>query len=123
MNEMSSSTSAARPSGVDHNSHSNELQERESLRSAFVWLALFVLLVNGSWAVYRHQYESLPPPLSTEQAGKRGFSEVSAMEHVKYLTSLGPHPVGSDALNAGLQVWVVDFLNVTCLMVFFYCQR
>lgn len=122
MNEMSSSTSAARPSGVDRNSNSNKLQERETLRSAFVWLALFVLLINGSWAVYRFQYESLPPPLDAKQAGKRGFSEVSAMEHVKYLTSLGPHPVGSDALDAGLQVWVVGFLNVTYLMVFFYGQ-
>ncbi|KAH7662648.1 Zn-dependent exopeptidases protein [Dioscorea alata] len=103
MNEMSSSTSAARPSGVDPNLNSNKLQEREALRSAFVWLALFVLLINGSWAVYRFQYESLPLPLDAKQAGKRGFSEVSAMEHVKYLTSLGPHPVGSDALDAGIQ--------------------
>lgn len=42
-------------------------------------------------------------PLNAEQAGKRGFSEGSAMEHVKYLTRLGPHPVGSDALDLAVQ--------------------
>ncbi|KAJ8506521.1 hypothetical protein OPV22_007407 [Ensete ventricosum] len=38
-----------------------------------------------------------------QEQGKRGFSEVSALEHVKYLTKLGPHPVGSDALELAVQ--------------------
>lgn len=42
-------------------------------------------------------------PANAEQAGKRGFSEVSAMTHVKYLAALGPHPVGSDALDLAIQ--------------------
>ncbi|MQM16602.1 hypothetical protein Taro_049558 [Colocasia esculenta] len=72
-------------------------------RPATLWLALSILLVNGCWAVYHFQFESLPIPLSAEQAGKRGFSEESAMQHVKTLTRLGPHPVGSDALDLALQ--------------------
>lgn len=74
-------------------------------RSAVAWLGLLLVLVNCSWATYHFQYESLPAPLSPEQAGKRGFSEVSAMAHVEALTRLGPHPVGSDALDHAVQVW------------------
>ncbi|CAI0411825.1 unnamed protein product [Linum tenue] len=72
-------------------------------RSGFVWLVLFGLLMYSSWAVYEYQYESLPPPLTAAQAGKRGFSEVEAMKHVRALTQLGPHPVASDALDRALQ--------------------
>jgi hypothetical protein len=43
-------------------------------------------------------------PLDAEQAGKRGFSEALALKHVKYLTGLGPHPVGSDPLDHAIQV-------------------
>ncbi|KAG8051260.1 hypothetical protein GUJ93_ZPchr0009g443 [Zizania palustris] len=39
-----------------------------------------------------YAFANLPLPLDAEQAGKRGFSETSALEHVKYLTGLGPHP-------------------------------
>lgn len=80
-------------------------------RSGFLWLALLVLMLNGSWAVYHFQYESLPRPLNAAQAGKRGFSEASAMEHVKYLTALGPHPVGSDALETAVQVSTTFLVN------------
>ncbi|VAH34510.1 unnamed protein product [Triticum turgidum subsp. durum] len=72
-------------------------------RSAYLLLGLFILFVHGSWSVYRMQFASLPLPLGAEQAGKRGFSEASALKHVKYLTSLGPHPVGSDALDLAVQ--------------------
>ncbi|KAL3520708.1 hypothetical protein ACH5RR_018857 [Cinchona calisaya] len=72
-------------------------------RSTFVVLALFVLVINGSWAVYRYQFESLPVPLSAVQVGKRGFSELEAIKHVEALTRFGPHPVGSDALDRALQ--------------------
>ncbi|KAJ8616022.1 hypothetical protein MRB53_035394 [Persea americana] len=72
-------------------------------RSGFLWIALLIVLINGSWAVHHVQFERLPDPLTAEQVGKRGFSEVSAMEHVKALTRLGPHPVGSDALDKALQ--------------------
>ncbi|WOL04268.1 hypothetical protein Cni_G12989 [Canna indica] len=78
-------------------------QVAKPARSAFLWVSLFVLFLNGSWAVYHFQFESLPPPLDAEQAGKRGFSEVSALKHVKSLTKLGPHPVGSDALDLAVQ--------------------
>lgn len=72
-------------------------------RSTFVILTLFVLVINGSWAIYRYQCESLPAPLSAVQVGKRGFSELEAMKHVEALTQFGPHPVGSDALDRALQ--------------------
>ncbi|XP_041023235.1 LOW QUALITY PROTEIN: endoplasmic reticulum metallopeptidase 1 [Juglans microcarpa x Juglans regia] len=71
--------------------------------STVVWLTLFLLIIYCSWAVYHYQFENLPLPLTTEQAGKRGFSEVEALKHVKALTQLGPHPVGSDALDLALQ--------------------
>mgnify|MGYP004715307763 CR=1 FL=1 len=78
-------------------------------RSTFVVLTLFVLVVNGSWAIYHYQFESLPAPLSAVQVGKRGFSELEAIKHVKALTQFGPHPVGSDALDRALQVLMVYF--------------
>jgi hypothetical protein len=46
----------------------------------------------------------LPNPLSEAAAGKRGFSEERAYRHVRKLSELGPHPVGSDALQRGVQV-------------------
>ncbi|KAL2465111.1 Zn-dependent exopeptidase superfamily protein [Abeliophyllum distichum] len=51
----------------------------------------------------KNVFESLPAPLTLEQVGKRGFSEHEAMKHVKALAQLGPHPVGSVALNRALQ--------------------
>lgn len=72
-------------------------------RSAHVVLTLFVLALYGAWAVYHYQFEVLPPPLTLEQVGKRGFSEHEAMKHVEALTLLGPHPVGSDALERAVQ--------------------
>ncbi|XWS66161.1 hypothetical protein CRYUN_Cryun05aG0176200 [Craigia yunnanensis] len=81
----------------------NSIQIKSARRSGFVWLTLFAVFVYSSWAVYQYQFESLPVPLTAEQAGKRGFSEVEAMKHVKELTELGPHPVGSDALDLALQ--------------------
>ncbi|KAJ4846680.1 hypothetical protein Tsubulata_019727 [Turnera subulata] len=50
-----------------------------------------------------YQFESLPAPLTADQAGKRGFSEVEALKHVVALTQLGPHPVGSDSLDVALK--------------------
>ncbi|XP_042487865.1 endoplasmic reticulum metallopeptidase 1 isoform X2 [Macadamia integrifolia] len=111
MARTSGTSSASRRSGshetvasssVDEKIHLNERGESPK-RSAFLWLALFVLILNGSWGVHHYQYETLPVPLSSDQAGKRGFSEHEAMEHVKALTELGPHPVGSDALDLALQ--------------------
>ncbi|CAL9093220.1 unnamed protein product [Musa textilis] len=95
-------TEASKPPASDETPRPTE-QGGKPARSAFLWVALFVLFLNSSWAVYHFQFESLPSPLDAEQAGKRGFSEVSALEHVKYLTKLGPHPVGSDALELAVQ--------------------
>ncbi|XVF23631.1 hypothetical protein REPUB_Repub13aG0055900 [Reevesia pubescens] len=81
----------------------NNIQIKSARRSGFVWLTLFVMIVYSSWTVHHYQFESLPVPLTAEQAGKRGFSEKEAMKHVKALTELGPHPVGSDALDLALQ--------------------
>lgn len=76
-------------------------------RSGFLILVFFVLVIYATWAVYHYQYESLPQPLSAEHAGKRGFSELEAVKHVKALTELGPHPVGSNALDSALQVYLL----------------
>ncbi|GER43233.1 endoplasmic reticulum metallopeptidase 1, partial [Striga asiatica] len=71
-------------------------------RSSYVIFALFVLAVYGAWGVYHYQFERLLVPLSSQQVGKRGFSEHEALKHVKALAQLGPHPVGSDALESAI---------------------
>lgn len=76
------------------------------------WIALFVLFLYSFWAVHQFQYENLPMPQSIAQAGKRGFSEESAMEHVKALTGFGPRIVGSDALDLALQVYLLFLIGV-----------
>lgn len=45
----------------------------------------------------------MPAPLGADHAGKRGFSEVEAIRHVRALTQVGPHSIGSDALDDALQ--------------------
>lgn len=95
--------SMGKTSRVDKKPVPDKRNDSASSRSASLWLALLLVLLNGSWAVYHYQFESLPMPLSADQAGKRGFSEVSAMDHVKHLTGLGPHPIGSDALDLAVQ--------------------
>lgn len=79
-------------------------------RSSYAMLTLFALLMYSSWNVYHYQYENLPAPLTAEQAGKRGFSEVEAMKHVEALAGFGPHPVGSDSLDRAVQVRCVESL-------------
>lgn len=72
-------------------------------RSGLVLLALFLVAIHASWAIHHYQFQSLPVPLTADQAGKRGFSEEEAMKHVKALTQLGPRPVGSEGLDLALQ--------------------
>ncbi|KAM1672807.1 hypothetical protein FF2_040604 [Malus domestica] len=90
------------PTGAEPVSTSWVGQQRPQ-RSPFVWLTLFLAIGYCSYGVYQYQFESLPEPLTADQAGKRGFSEFSALKHVEALTQLGPHSVGSDALNLALQ--------------------
>lgn len=73
-------------------------------RSSYVWLTLFVMIAYCCSAIYTHQFGNMPEPLTAEQAGKRGFSEIEALKHVKALTELGPHPVASETLDSALQV-------------------
>ncbi|KAJ3680230.1 hypothetical protein LUZ60_016508 [Juncus effusus] len=72
-------------------------------RSTFLYFSLLILFANASWAVYHLQSETLPLPISADQAGKRGFSEESALKHVQYLADLGPHSVGSDSLDLAVK--------------------
>jgi hypothetical protein len=74
-----------------------------SKRSSISWLALFFIISYSCSAIYQYQFQNMPVPLTAEQAGKRGFSEVEAFSHVKALTEVGPHPVGSEALHQALQ--------------------
>ena len=73
-------------------------------RSSYVWLAFFLIITYCCSAIYDYQFQNMPVPLTAEQAGKRGFSEIEAFKHVKALTEVGPHPVGSEALHRALQV-------------------
>ncbi|XP_065871502.1 uncharacterized protein [Euphorbia lathyris] len=81
-------------------------------RSEFVWLILFGVLIYSSWAVYNLQFQTLPLPLTADQAGKRGFSEVEAMQHVRALTQLGPHPVASHSLDVAVQYVLAAAENI-----------
>jgi hypothetical protein len=102
---MNSGSASQRKPSVPNKPSPPKLKEPdEPKRSTFLWFALLVLFINGAWAVYHIQSESLPVPLTAQQAGKRGFAEASAMKHVKYLTGLGPHPVGSDSLDLAIEV-------------------
>lgn len=80
---------------------------RSANRSSYVMLTLCAIIMYSSWSVYHYQFDNLPAPLSAQQAGKRGFSEIEAMKHVKALADLGPHSVGSDAVDIALQ-YVLD---------------
>jgi hypothetical protein len=73
-------------------------------RAALDWLAMLVGVTYVAWLVYYYTADVLPNPLSEAVAGKRGFSEERAYRHVRKLSELGPHPVGSDALQRGVQV-------------------
>ncbi|KAL5716950.1 hypothetical protein ACHQM5_010049 [Ranunculus cassubicifolius] len=74
-----------------------------SVRSTSVILSLIAVIGNCCWAVHRYQFDSLPSPSTVEQAGKRGFSEHAAIQHVKALTQFGPHPLASNALHHALK--------------------
>jgi len=81
-------------------------------RSSFVWLTLLLIIIYSCSSIYHYQFQSMPVPLTAEEAGKRGFSEIEAFKHVKALTEVGPHPVGSEALDIALQV------NSSTLLIF-----
>jgi len=98
-----SSVSTREKPKVDQAIDSNDDRHKHR-RGAYLLLGLLIIFLHGSWSVYQIQFGSLPLPLDAEQAGKRGFSEASALKHVKYLTGLGPHPVGSDSLDRAIQV-------------------
>ncbi|KAK1355488.1 Endoplasmic reticulum metallopeptidase 1 [Heracleum sosnowskyi] len=112
MRKMSKSSGAARDTDAVNTDAVNTSVEETSdnsgnsgkaKRSTYVILSLFVLIIQGSWAVHHYQFDILPRPLTAEQAGKRGFSEEEAFKHVKALTEFGPHPVGSDVLDHAVQ--------------------
>uniref|UniRef100_A0A1J3FTR0 Vacuolar membrane protease n=1 Tax=Noccaea caerulescens TaxID=107243 RepID=A0A1J3FTR0_NOCCA len=81
-------------------------------RSGKVMFSVLILITYFSWAVYNYQHGNLPLPLTPQQAGKRGFSEVEAMKHVKALTQFGPHPVSSDALVHALEYVLAEVEKV-----------
>lgn len=120
--ETASAASEGSSSGDASEKSSNDAEIRpiihvgNSRRSSFVWLALFLIITYCCSAIYNYQFQSMPVPLSGEQAGKRGFSEIEAFKHVKALTEVGPHPVGSEALDNALQVGFLTLLVFT-----FYC--
>ncbi|KAJ8533714.1 hypothetical protein K7X08_007038 [Anisodus acutangulus] len=104
MRQRSKVWAQSNPSSIRGESSSNsENVVLVAKRSNYAILALFVLVAYGTWYVYQHQFLNLPRPLGANEVGKRGFSELEAIKHVKVLTQLGPHPVGSDALDHALQ--------------------
>ncbi|XP_078427895.1 Zn-dependent exopeptidases superfamily protein [Wolffia australiana] len=97
------STTASEPTPVAQTVSTNGHRRQSIRRQPILFFSLFFLVVYGSWAVYHFQFEVLPKPLSPDQAGKRGFSEDLAMQHVIALTRPGPHPIGSDALDIAFE--------------------
>lgn len=81
-------------------------------RSGKVWFSVLILVTYSAWVVYNYQLGNLPKPLTAKQAGKRGFSEFEAINHVKALTQFGPHPVSSDALVLALEVLSFLFFSI-----------
>ncbi|ESW15697.1 hypothetical protein PHAVU_007G094700 [Phaseolus vulgaris] len=81
-------------------------------RSSFVWLTLLLIIIYSCSSIYHYQFQSMPVPLTAEEAGKRGFSEIEAFNHVKALTEVGPHPVGSEALDIALQYVLTACQNI-----------
>ncbi|XP_057784621.1 uncharacterized protein LOC131001975 isoform X1 [Salvia miltiorrhiza] len=102
-NPISSATNQENSGGEGENSLKDKNVALIAKRSSYVVFTLFVLVIYGAWGVYHYQFESLPVPLALEHVGKRGFSEHEAMKHVETLTQLGPHPVGSDALESAVK--------------------
>lgn len=84
----------------------------KSIRSGSVWIILSAVIIYSCYSVHYYQFENLPSPLTAEQAGKRGFSEIQAIKHVKALTDFGPHPVGSDSLDLALQYVLAEVENI-----------
>lgn len=111
------------PETSSHTEEPNEPVEAEKPmatsrgRAALTWLAMLGALVFFMWKLYCHQTESLPVPVSERAAGIRGFSEERAYKHVEALTKLGPHPLGSDALNHALQVPHLSFFSPLCFLM------
>ncbi|XP_047182013.1 endoplasmic reticulum metallopeptidase 1 isoform X4 [Vigna umbellata] len=81
-------------------------------RSSFVWLALLLIIIYCCSSIYHYQFQSMPVPLTADEAGKRGFSEIEAFKHVKALTEVGPHPVGSEALHLAVQYVLTACQNI-----------
>jgi len=98
-----SSSSKETDASSDKDALDKEVQA-DVKRSGKVWLSVLILITYSSWVVYNYQLGNLPKPLTEKQAGKRGFSEIEAIKHVKALTQFGPHPVSSDALVHALEV-------------------
>lgn len=84
----------------------------KSIRSGSVWIILSAVIIYSCYSVHYYQFENLPSPLTAEQAGKRGFSEIQAIKHVKALTDFGPHPVGSESLDLALQYVLAEVENI-----------
>ncbi|RDX80741.1 Endoplasmic reticulum metallopeptidase 1, partial [Mucuna pruriens] len=101
--ESASSSGEASENSSDGAEMRSTVQVGNPKRSSFVWLALLMIIIYCCSSIYHHQFQSMPVPLTAEMAGKRGFSEIEAFKHVKALTELGPHPVGSEALHLALQ--------------------
>ncbi|KAI4351377.1 hypothetical protein L6164_005747 [Bauhinia variegata] len=99
----SSSSQQASSNAADGEDTQINVHVGNQKRSSFVWLTLFLIITYCCSSIYRYQFENLPLPLTAQEAGKRGFSEIEAIKHVKALTQLGPHYVGSELLDLALQ--------------------
>ncbi|CAM6082858.1 unnamed protein product [Calypogeia fissa] len=86
--------------------------DKGSFGAAVEWLLMVVLMLYVCHLVNVYQSESLPAPLSKEQAGPRGFSEVTAREHIMSLVEFGPHPVGTEALDKALMYVYSELMEI-----------
>ncbi|EOA19920.1 hypothetical protein CARUB_v10000170mg [Capsella rubella] len=107
-----SEPSSSQESDVSDSDALDKEVQADVKRSGKVWFSVLILVIYFSWAVYSYQHGNLPKPLTSKQAGKRGFSEIEAMKHVKALTQFGPHPVSSDALVHALEYVLAEVEKV-----------
>ncbi|CAM6124034.1 unnamed protein product [Calypogeia fissa] len=87
-----------------------------SFGAAVEWLLMVVLMLYVCHLINVYQSESLPAPLSKEQAGPHGFFEVTAREHIMSLVEFGPHLVGTEALDKALMVSLQTFMPFASMM-------
>ncbi|KAL2653871.1 hypothetical protein R1flu_021999 [Riccia fluitans] len=97
--------------GVDDKKY-RDVVEKKPLGAAVEWLLMLLLVGYAGWVIFYYQAGQLPMPLSAAEGGILGFSEERAFGHVYNLANLGPHPIGSKALDNAFQYVYSELMQV-----------